>query len=216
MNYLSHRLSAAMWSRVLLLWLALALVALAIGAGSLLLGSFVQSNVRAELESQQISFPSEENLSEEERAIPGMVENAGEQLTTGNEALVYSELIGLHMQQAAESAGYPDASYASLGGPQRQLRSEVAAAEEVGDEAALEEAQEELNTVNSLRNTLLTGSNLRGQLLSAFGWDNVATGIIVAGVIVIVTSLVFFGLFIYEMQRGHLPPTEPTEAKTGT
>jgi hypothetical protein len=55
---------------------------------------------------------------------------------------------------------------------------------------------------------MLTGSTLRGTLLSAYGWDNVATGITAAGVAIIVLGLAFFVLFVYEWRRGHLPPTE--------
>lgn len=208
MKYLGYRLSAAMWSRVLLLWLTLAIGALVLGGISLWLGTFVQDNIREELNSQQISFSPEENLSEEERAIPGMVENAGEPVNTGNRAQIYSQVIGLHVSTSAEAAGYPGASYATLGGVQRSLRAEVAAAEEAGDEEALEAAQAELDTVNSLRNTMLTASTLRGNLLSAYGWDNVATGVLVAGGAVIVLGLVFFGLFFFELSKGHLPPTE--------
>lgn len=208
MQYLSHRLSAAMWARVILLWLTLFIVTLVLGAVLLGLGLFVQDNVRTELISQQISLPPAEALSDSERAIPGLVENAGQQITTGNQAQIYAEFIGLHMRESAEAAGYPDATYATLGGVQRQLRAQVAAATEAGDEAALEQAQAELTVVNNLRNTMLTGSNLRGTLLSAYGWDNVATGVIVGGVLVMLSSVVFLILLIYERRRGHLPPTE--------
>lgn len=208
MKYLSHRLSAAMWARVLLLWLTLSIGALVVGGIALGLGQFIQGNIRTELASQQITFTAEEQLSDAERQIPGIVENAGQPLTTGNQARVYSEYIGLHMRQSAEAAGYPDASYATLGGVQRQLRAAVTAATEAGDEDALAEAQEQLTAVTNLRNTLLTGNNLRGNLLSAFGWDNVATGVIAAGAVVLALAVVFFILFIYEWRRGHLPPTE--------
>ncbi len=208
MKYLSHRLSAAMWSRVLLLWLILGIGSLIVGGVALGLGRFVQDNIRAELESQQISFSPAEGLTDAERAIPGIVENAGQPLLTGNQAKVYSEYIGLHMRESAEEAGYPGAAYATLGGPQRELRAAVAAAREAGDEEALAEAEADLATVTNLRNSMLNGSNLRGNLLSAFGWDNVATGVITAGVVVLVLSLVFFVLFFYEVRRGHLPPTE--------
>ena len=208
MKYLSHRLSAAMWSRVLLLWLILAVGALALGAVALSLGGFVQDNIRAELESQQITFSSEEGLDDAERAIPGIVENAGEPLTTGNQAKIYADYIGLHMSQAAERAGYPGEVYATLGGIQRQFRAEVADAQEAGDEEALEEAQANLDTVTGLRNTMLTGSNLRGNLLAAFGWDNVATGITTGGYIILALGIVFLVLFLYEWSRGHLPATE--------
>lgn len=206
MKYLTYRLSAAMWARVLLLWLALGVGALAMGGIAIGLGQFVQSNIREELASQQITFSPAEGLSDAERAIPGVVENAGLPLTTGNQALIYAEYIGLHLHEAAESAGYPGESYATLGAVQRQLREAVAAATEAGDEAALEEAQAQLNAVNNLRNTLLTGSTLRGNLLSAYGWDNVATGMMVAGIAALALGVFFFLLFVYELRRGHLPP----------
>jgi hypothetical protein len=208
MKYLSHRLSAAMWARVLLLWLTLALGALVVGGIALGLGRFIQDNIRTELAAQQISFSAADQLSDEERQIPGIVENAGQPLTTGNQARNYSELIALHMREAAEEAGYPGAAYATLGGRQRELRAAVTAATESGDEAALEQAQAELTTVTNLRNTMLTGSNLRGNLLSAYGWDNVATGVTAAGAFILVLAIVFFVLFFYEWRRGHLPPTE--------
>jgi hypothetical protein len=197
-----------MWSRVLLLWLTLSIGALVVGGIALWLGQFIQGNIRNELAAQQITFTAEAQLSDEERQIPGIVENAGQSLTTGNQARVYSEYIGLHMREAADEAGYPGAAYATLGGVQRELRAAVAAATESGDETALEEAQAQLTAVTNLRNTMLTGSNLRGNLLSAYGWDNVATGVTVAGVFTLVLAVVFFGLFVYELRRGHLPPPE--------
>lgn len=208
MKYLKYRLSAAMWSRVLLLWLVLALGSLVVGGIALGLGRFIQGNIRDELKAQQITFTAEEALSDQEREISGMAENAGKPLETGNQARVYSEYIGLHMHEAAEEAGYPDASYATLGGIQRQLRAAVAAATESGDEAALEEAQAELTAVTNLRNTMLTGNTLRGNLLSAYGWDNVATGVTLTSLFILVLAAVFFGLFTYELRRGHLPVTE--------
>lgn len=208
MKYLSHRLSAAMWSRVLLLWLTLGIGALVLGGVALALGRFVQDNIRTELTAQQITFTAEENLSDEERAIPGMVENAGQPLTTGNQARVYAEYIGLHLRESADEAGYPGAAYATLGRTQREFRAAVTAATEAGDEAALAEAQESLTAVTNLRNTMLTGANLRGNLLSAYGWDNVATGVIVTSVFILVLGVLFLGLFVYELRKGHLPPTE--------
>jgi hypothetical protein len=208
MSYLSHRLSAAMWARVQVLWLTLAIAALLVGGIAIGMGVFIRSNIAEELSSQQISFAPAENLSEQEQAIPGMVENAGQPLVTGNQARVYSELILLHMQESAEEAGYPGAAYATLGQAQRELRAEVAAATEANNEEALADAQQRLDAVTQLRNTMLTGSNLRGNLLSAFGWDNVGLGVIVVGGLICVLALVFFMLLLFERRRGHLPPTE--------
>lgn len=208
MKYLGHRLSAAMWSRVLLLWLALGLGAIVLGGVSLGLGQFIQGNIRTELETQQISFSPADALSDEEKAVPGVLENAGLPITTGNQAKIYSEIIKLHVSTSAEDAGYPGAAYATLGGVQRELRAAVAAAKEGTDQAAIDEAEAKLTAVTNLRNTMLTASNLRGNLLSAFGWDNVATGVIAAGAFLALLGVVFLILFVYEYRRGHLPPTE--------
>jgi hypothetical protein len=169
---------------------------------------FIRSNIHEELTSQQINFPLADNMTEHEAAIPGLVENAGLPLATGNQAKVYSEYILLHMSESAEEAGFPGASYATLGQPQRELRAEVAAAREANNEEALADAQQRLDAVTALRNSMLTGSNLRGNLLAAYGWDNVGLGVIVAGSIICVFALVFFLLFFFELRKGHLPPTE--------
>ncbi len=208
MKYLNHRLSAAMWARVLLLWLTLGLAALVIGGVAIGLGQFIQGNIRTELSSQQISFSPADALSDEEKAIPGVLENAGQPITTGNQAKIYSEIIALHVGSSAEDAGYPGAAYATLGGIQRELRAAVAAAKEGTDQTAIDEAEAKLTAVTNLRNTMLTASNLRGNLLSAFGWDNVGTGVTAAGAAMVLLGIVFFVLFFYERSRGHLPPTE--------
>jgi hypothetical protein len=206
--YLDRKLSAAMWGRVQLLWLVLAIVALLAGIGFISLGNYVRDNIKDELSSQQISFPAVDAMSEEERAIDGIDDEAGKKLTTGDQAKIYSEYIGLHMREAAIEAGYPDATYATLGGPQREARAEVAAAEQAGDETAKAAAEEKVNTITGLRNTMLTGNNLRGNLLSAYGWDNVGLGVMVTGVAILVLAVVFFLLFLFERKRGHLPAVE--------
>jgi len=206
-----------MWARVLLLWIMLGVITLVVGATLIGMGRFVQDNIRTELASQQISFSPADALSDEEKAVPGIVENAGQPLTTGNQAKIYASLIGLHLQEAAKGAGYPGASYATLGGEQRKLKAAVADATTASDDAALKKANADLTAVTNLRNTMLTGNTLRGNLLSAYGWDNAATGIIVAGAIALVLGIVFLVLFVYELRRGHLAPTEgslPAQGQT--
>jgi hypothetical protein len=188
----------------------MAIVALLAGIGFIALGNYVRDNIRDELASQQISFPAEEAMTDQERAIDGMVENAGKRLETGNQAKVYSEYILLHMTESAIDAGFPDATYATLGGPQREARAAVAAAKETGDEAAVTAAQAQLDSITGLRNTMLNGNNLRGNLLSAYGWDNVGVGVMVTGVAILLLAGVFFLLFFFERRRGHLPPLDET------
>lgn len=210
MKYLNSRLSAAMWARVLLLWLMLTIGALVVGVVAIGLGRFMQDNIRTELASQQISFSAADQMADEEKAIPGMVENAGQPLTTGNQAKIYSELMALHVHNAAEAAGYPDATYATLGGIQRGLNAELTKAKDSKDQAAIDAAQAKVTAVTNLRNTMLTASTLRGNLLSSYGWDNVATGILATGAVILVLAVVFFVLFVFEWRRGHLPLAEVT------
>ena len=207
MKYLNSRLSAAMWARVLLLWLTLTIGALVLGIVAIGLGRFMQDNIRTELASQQISFSTVDQMADEEKQIPGMVENAGQPLTTGNQAKVYSELMALHVRNLSESAGYPGATYATLGGIQRQLAAALKAVDPK-DQTAVDAAQAKVTAVTNLRNTMQTASTLRGNLLSSYGWDNVATGITASGAFLILLAVVFFVLFFYEWRRGHLPPTE--------
>src|SRR5215468_1634014 len=137
MKYLGNRLSAAMWSRVLLLWLTLCVGAVVVGGVALWLGGFIQSNIRNELTSQQISFTAADKLTDDEKKVPGILENAGLPLATGNQAQAYAGLMALHMQEAADGAGYSGATYATLGGIQRDLRAKVDAATKSGDKDAL-------------------------------------------------------------------------------
>jgi hypothetical protein len=214
MEYLNRPLSPAMWMRALLLWGILAIAALLIGIAAIWMGTFIRGNVEDELSAQQIVFPAEERLTDAERSIDGMVEHAGEPLKTGDQARVYSEYILLHMNESAAEAGYPGATYATLGTPQRELRAEVEAARDAGDEAALEEAEAQLNAVNGARNSMLTGNNLRGNLLSAYGWGNVGNGVLYVGIGILVVALIFAAIFVLEWRRGHLPEDQPHAART--
>lgn len=205
MDNLKRQLSPAMWARVMVMWTILTVGALLLGGAAIWMGMFIQDNVRDELEAQQISFPAEENLTDAERNIDGLAANSGKTLSNGEQAQIYSEYIYLHMTESAEEAGYPGATYATLGGVQRQLRADVQAAQDAGDEQALEEAQAELDKVTGLRNTMLTGSNLRGNLLGAYGWDNVGNGVLYVGIGILVLAIIFALLLVFEWRRGHLP-----------
>ena len=102
MKYLSSRLSAAMWARVLVLWLTLCIGAVVVAGVSLWLGGFIQSNIRNELASQQISFTPADKLADAEKQVPGILDNAGQPLTTGNQAQAYAGLMALHLKEAAD------------------------------------------------------------------------------------------------------------------
>jgi hypothetical protein len=212
MKNLTLRLSAAMWARVLVLWLILAVGSLVVGGIAVGMGKYIQDNVHTVLSSQQISFSTADKMADVEKAIPGMVDNAGLPLTTGNQAQVYSNLIALHIKEAADNTKLSDgkttlsgATYATLGSTVNALKATLATVTKAGDATAIAAAQSDVDKASGLRATMLTGNTLIGTLLSAYGWDNVGTGVTIAGIAIMVLAVVFFVLFIFEWRRGHLP-----------
>lgn len=131
---------------------------------------FANTYVKDQLTLQQITFTPEEGLSGEQDDAPCLIEYAGTTLDSGKKAECYAnEYIAYHMAESAAGAGYEGATYATLGGPQRELRAEVAAAKEAGEPT--EELQAELDKVTSLRDTMFRGETLRGLLLTTYGFS---------------------------------------------
>ncbi len=131
--------------------------------------SFAESYVADQFAEQQIKFDPVDELTDEEKGIPCLIDYAGMDLTTGKQAECYSKLIGLHMDGSAERGGFPGATYASLGGPQSELRAELQAATDAGQPT--EAIQAELTAVTGLRETMFKGETLRGLLLTTYGFS---------------------------------------------
>lgn len=128
--------------------------------------AFANNYVHDQLSEQGIVFPELEALSEEERQSECLVEYAGQPMTTGKQAECYAnDYIGLHLSNIADGM-----TYAELGGPERQLRAQVAEAEAAGS-PALPELQQELAQVSGQRETVFKGETLRGLLLTSYGFS---------------------------------------------
>ncbi|MGE0538747.1 MAG: hypothetical protein AB7R89_01020 [Dehalococcoidia bacterium] len=131
---------------------------------------FAKDNVHDQLSAQQIFFKDEADLTPSERELPGVVETSGEQLTTGDQAQAYAGVIGLHLQEQAAKAGYPGATYASIGTVQTQLRTQVTEAKAAGDPNAAE-LEKQHAAVTTLRDSQFRGETLRGLLLTTYGFS---------------------------------------------
>lgn len=132
--------------------------------------NFAEDYVTEQLSEQQIAFTPAEALSEEEAASACLVEFAGTPLDSGEKAECYAnDYIALHMRESATEAGYDGATYATLGGVQREIRAELQAATDAGDPT--EEIQGRLDAVNGLRETMFKGDTLRGLLLTTYGFS---------------------------------------------
>lgn len=138
--------------------------------------SFAQSYVKEELSAQKIAFAPAAKLTDAEKNWqPGstcLTTYAGQTLETGPQAQCYAKYyIREHMKAAAESAGFPGATYATLGSIRTDLTAQVAAAKAQGDTSGAADAQKKLDAATALRTTMQTGETLSGLLLTVYGFS---------------------------------------------
>ena len=133
-------------------------------------GDFAKNYVKDQLSQQQITFTPEAGLNGEQDDAPCLINYAGTALDSGKKAECYAnEYIAYHLAESAKGAGYEGATYATLGTPQRELRTELAAAKDAGEDTT--EIQASLDAVNGLRETMFKGETLRGLLLTTYGFS---------------------------------------------
>lgn len=127
---------------------------------------FSKDYVTDQLSQQNITFKPAAELTDEEKAAPCVVANAGKKLTTGKQAECYAnEFIGLHLEGTADGM-----TYAEIGVPQGELRAQVAAAQKAGA-ANVADLQKQLADITTKRDTLFKGETLRGLLLTSYGFS---------------------------------------------
>ena len=79
---------------------------------------FAENNVRDQLRAQQIFFPDQADLTDEELEQSGVVKYAGQQVDTGRKAEVYAnEFIALHLSEIADGKTYSQLSSESRANP---------------------------------------------------------------------------------------------------
>ena len=128
--------------------------------------NFAKNYVTDQLSQQNIMFKTADTLTAEEKQSACLVQYAGQQLTTGKQAECYANnFIGLHLESVAGGK-----TYAELGDPQAQLRTQVQAAQKAND-PNLASLQQQLTTVTTQRETLFKGETLRGLLLTSYGFS---------------------------------------------
>jgi hypothetical protein len=150
--------------------LGLAVLLLIIGIVFNTNANFANDYVKQQLGQQNITFKPLDALTPEEKAKPGLVEYAGQKLTTGKQAEVYAnDFIGLHLQSTAGGK-----TYAELGAVQTDLRAQIAEAQKSGA-SNLADLQKQLNDVNAQRETVFKGETLRGLLLTSYGFSEFGT-----------------------------------------
>jgi hypothetical protein len=157
------------------------LVVLGVGAGLLFWSAnFVNGMVHDELVSQRIYFPPASEIRSGGALDPAeysaeVREYAGQQVDNGDKARVYAnDFIAVHLNEIAGGKTYSQVS-----------------------------AQAQANPTNlalaAQANTLFRGETLRGLLLNAWGWSQVAMYAFYAAIFLAVAALVVLGALIFEL-----------------
>ena len=149
-----------------------------VGLGFALLSqyNFAQDYVKEELSAQKIVFATADKLTPEETTWKAgsacLVTYAGQTMQTGPQAECYAKYyLAKHMDTSAINAGFPGATYATLGGIRTDLSAQIAAAKAKNDTTGAADLQKKLDTATSLRTTMQTGETLRGLLLTVYGFS---------------------------------------------
>jgi hypothetical protein len=168
-----------------------ATVVLVIAGALLTWGSrFATDYVDRELSSQNIFFSDAASLEEEGRA--DLVRYAGEQVNTGSEAEAYASYIDGHLEGIADGA-----TYADLGGPEREARAAVEEATTNGaSEDEIATLQAEADQISNQRNSLFKGETLRGLLLSTYAWSTIGRIAGIAAITAFVAAAVMLVLVV--------------------
>mgnify|MGYP001580640400 FL=1 len=138
--------------------------------------TFATDYVREELAAQKITFKDASKLTDVEKNWkPGsacLTTYGGQAVMTGPQAECYAKYyIAVHMDTSAKTAGFPGATYATLGATRSERAAQVAAAKAKGDTAGAADLQKKVDTATSLRTTMQTGETLRGLLLTVYGFS---------------------------------------------
>ena len=153
-----------------------AVLLVALGFAMATQSSFSTDYVSTELAAQKITFAPAASLTDADKTWKAgsvcLVQNAGQLMTTGAQAECYAKYyIAMHMANAATTAGFDGATFATLGTVGTDLRAQVTAAKAKGDTSAAADAQKKLDSATSLRTTMQTGETLRGLLLTTYGFS---------------------------------------------
>ncbi|WP_155368336.1 hypothetical protein [Catellatospora vulcania] len=163
--------------------------------------NFATDYVTSQLAEQNITFKTLDTLTPAEREQPGLVEYAGQKLTTGKQAEVYAlQFIGLHLKNTAGGK-----TYADLGVPQSQLRAQVAEATKNND-PNLAALQQQLADVTAQRETMFKGETLRGLLLTTYGFSEFGVKAGQAALVAYLAALVLALLSIAGLVHAYTTP----------
>ncbi len=175
--------------------------------------AFATSYVKEELGAQKITFATADKLTDADKSWkPGsscLVAYAGQNLQTGAQAECYAKYyIRMHMDTSAKTAGFPGATYATLGSIRTDLGAQVTAAKAKNDTTAAAAAQKQLDSATSLRATMQTGETLSGMLLTVYGFTAIGDKADLAATILFALAAVMVFLSGAGLVHAYVTPKE--------
>jgi hypothetical protein len=182
--------------------LVLAFVLLALGLVLQNQSDFAKGYVATQLGAQQITMPAADALGGADQQPGGQClvtygqgDAAARLMTTGAQAECYAnQYIAYHMAGSATEAGFPGATYATLGGITRGIQGKIDEATTAGTDTTQLQAQ--LTTANELRDTMFKGETLRGLLLTTYGFSVFAERLTQAALLAFLAAAVLLVLSI--------------------
>jgi hypothetical protein len=164
---------------------AVAILLVALGFVFKTNADFADGYVHDQLADQLINFTPADNLSDEEKAVPCLVEYAGTALDSGKKAECYAnDYIGLHLKGIGGGE-----TYASIGAIQAKAKAEWTAAADSGA-ANAGDLKGTYDKVTGQRETMFKGETLRGLLLTSYGFSIFGEKAALAGMLSFLGALV--------------------------
>jgi hypothetical protein len=164
---------------------AVAILLVALGFVFKTNADFADGYVHDQLADQLINFTPVENLSDEEKAVPCLVEYAGTTLDSGKKAECYAnEYIGLHLKNIGGGE-----TYATIGAIQSKAKTALADAT-AANASNVVELKADLDKITGQRETMFKGETLRGLLLTSYGFSIFGEKAALAGMLSFLGALV--------------------------
>ena len=183
--------------------------------------AFATNYVKEELGAQGIVFATADKLTAAETSWkPGsacLTQYAGKLMETGDQAQCYAKYyIREHMHAAADAAGFPGATYATLGPIRSDLTAQITAAKAKGDTATVAGLQKKFDDATALRATMQTGEGLSGMLLTVYGFSVIAERAALAANVLYLLAILMVALSVAGFVHAFVTPREKLVFVPGT
>lgn len=164
--------------------------------------SFVTKYIHDELVSQQISFPDKATLTSAKNAdgTPEytnlVIQYAGQPVDNGDKAYAYANgFIGVHLESVAKDP----VTGQVIKDPNGNTMTYATMGDYINKQKAANAPASTITALTNERNTMFTGEMLRGTLLNAWGWSQLAMYTFYAGIVATLGALAVLGALVFEL-----------------